>query len=360
MSAHRAWMCRVVVLAAGFVVVACSTPTQQPTGVAAERAVPANVEEASPPTSTAPLPTESIATATDAPTTTSPDEDSLAARQVLGHIRIRPEHGAGFERGLFSAERDADGDGCSTRAEVLLRDAVDAPTTGRRCALAGGQWHSELDALELRGTSQVEVDHVVSLKEAWDSGAWRWTRRTRAAFANDLTDARTLQPTSADANRSKSDKDPSNWLPPNSDAVCAYIGDWVAIKARWKLSMDESEWGRVKNVLDERCSGHRIERWPRARVETVPTASTTTTTTTTTAPPPPPPPPPTTVAVLPVVPQPPPGCDPNYTGCVPIASDVDCAGGSGNGPAYVEGPVRIIGADPYGLDADGDGIGCED
>lgn len=55
-----------------------------------------------------------------------------------------------------------------------------------------------------------------------------------------------------------------------------------------------------------------------------------------------------------------PQCDPNYSGaCVPIASDVDCAGGSGNGPAYVQGPVRVIGSDIYGLDADGDGIGCE-
>ncbi|WP_339856892.1 MULTISPECIES: hypothetical protein [Roseovarius] len=53
-------------------------------------------------------------------------------------------------------------------------------------------------------------------------------------------------------------------------------------------------------------------------------------------------------------------CDPNYTGaCVPIASDVDCAGGSGNGPAYVQGPVRVVGRDIYGLDRDNDGIGCE-
>jgi hypothetical protein len=54
------------------------------------------------------------------------------------------------------------------------------------------------------------------------------------------------------------------------------------------------------------------------------------------------------------------GCDPNYAGaCVPIASDVDCAGGKGNGPAYVQGPVRVIGQDIYRLDADHDGIGCE-
>ncbi|WP_433320629.1 G5 domain-containing protein [Micromonospora sp. CA-269861] len=52
-------------------------------------------------------------------------------------------------------------------------------------------------------------------------------------------------------------------------------------------------------------------------------------------------------------------CDPNYSGCVPIASDVDCAGGGGNGPAYVRGPIRVIGNDIYDLDRDGDGIACD-
>lgn len=70
----------------------------------------------------------------------------------------------------------------------------------------------------------------------------------------------------------------------------------------------------------------------------------------------------TKVAVQTPAPTPKPAsnCDPNYSGaCVPIASDVDCAGGSGNGPAYVAGPVRVIGTDIYGLDRDGNGIGCE-
>lgn len=53
-------------------------------------------------------------------------------------------------------------------------------------------------------------------------------------------------------------------------------------------------------------------------------------------------------------------CDPNYSGCVPVASDVDCAGGSGNGPAYVTGPIRVIGTDIYRLDRDGDGYACDD
>jgi Ni/Co efflux regulator RcnB len=53
-------------------------------------------------------------------------------------------------------------------------------------------------------------------------------------------------------------------------------------------------------------------------------------------------------------------CDSNYSGaCVPIASDVDCAGGSGNGPRYVAGPVYVVGSDVYDLDTDGDGVGCD-
>lgn len=59
-------------------------------------------------------------------------------------------------------------------------------------------------------------------------------------------------------------------------------------------------------------------------------------------------------------PEEPSNCDPNYAGaCVPIASDVDCEGGSGNGPAYVRGPVQVVGEDVYDLDSDNDGIGCE-
>lgn len=67
-------------------------------------------------------------------------------------------------------------------------------------------------------------------------------------------------------------------------------------------------------------------------------------------------PPPPTIRPLVSVPA---NCDPNYTPCVPIDSDVDCAGGSGNGPSYVRGPVTVIGSDIYGLDRDGDGLGCE-
>jgi hypothetical protein len=99
---------------------------------------------------------------------------------------------------------------------------------------------------------------------------------------------------------------------------------------------------------------------PPTTTTTTTTTAPPTTTTTTTAPPPPtttaPPPPPTTAA--PVAPAGG-GCTPGYDPCVPVASDVDCAGGSGDGPEYVDGPISVTGSDPYDLDRDGNGVGCE-
>jgi hypothetical protein len=94
---------------------------------------------------------------------------------------------------------------------------------------------------------------------------------------------------------------------------------------------------------------------------TAPPATTTTAppTTTTTAPPPPPPPPPPPDPAPPPPPPPPPNdCHPSYDPCLPIVSDVDCVGGSGDGPVYT-GTVNVIGPDEYDLDRDGDGVGCD-
>ncbi len=94
---------------------------------------------------------------------------------------------------------------------------------------------------------------MVALKEAWDSGAWAWDDARRRDFANDLNDPRTLRATSAQVNEDKGADDPSNWLPPRRSDWCRYVSDWVHIKARWGLSMDRSEAGRVRNVLQQ-CS----------------------------------------------------------------------------------------------------------
>ena len=73
---------------------------------------------------------------------------------------------------------------------------------------------------------------------------------------------RTLRAVTAAVNDDKADADPSNWIPSNPDHLCEYLGDWISIKARWGLSMDESEHGRIRNLLNERCLGQLVAPWP--------------------------------------------------------------------------------------------------
>lgn len=154
-------------------------------------------------------------------------------------LAIAADHEGGYERALFKIWIDADSDGCNTREEVLIQEAVVKPTIGNSCNLTGGAWLSPYDGIRTTKASALDIDHVVPLSEAWKSGAWAWTPAQRQAFANDLDDSRALVAVSLGQNRSKGDKDPSQWLPPKG--VCTYIADWISIKARYQLSVDPIE-----------------------------------------------------------------------------------------------------------------------
>jgi hypothetical protein len=198
--------------------------------------------------------------------TTAEASGLLDARDVLAGIPIELENRTGdYDRDLFAVWIDADGDGCDTRDEVLLAEnlaPVESAPTG--CIPTPGLWRSTYDGMDVTDSPQLDVDHLVSLKEAWDSGAWAWDPDRRIAYANDLTDGRTLVAVSAASNRSKGDRDPSNWIPEDPGAVCPFIADWIAVKARWSMTMDESEHGRLRNLIDDRCPGLTIEPWPDA------------------------------------------------------------------------------------------------
>ncbi|MEU1408529.1 HNH endonuclease family protein [Streptomyces sp. NPDC005728] len=156
---------------------------------------------------------------------------------------------AASERTKFKHWVDADKDGCTTRAEVLKAEAVTAPEQGPKCALTGGQWYSPYDDKYIQGPSGLDIDHLVPLAEAWDSGASAWTAKEREAYANDLGDDRALIAVSAASNRSKADQDPTTWLPPAKDYRCQYATDWVADKTRWGLSIDTAEQTAISDVL---------------------------------------------------------------------------------------------------------------
>jgi hypothetical protein len=184
------------------------------------------------------------------PTTSPPPATATVdVLEMLATIVIENEHDGGYNRNLFAVWNDIDNNGCDTRDDVLRSEATTI-TEMAGCATTG-QWVSVYDDVIVGDAVELEVDHVVALKEAWDSGAWAWDVNTRIGFANDLTDPRTLAAVTAVSNQAKGDRDPSNWIPTAN--LCTYLSDWVSIKHRWGLTMDQSEHGRIRNLYTDRC-----------------------------------------------------------------------------------------------------------
>lgn len=171
---------------------------------------------------------------------------SAPLRTAIGHLSVATEHRDGYDRDTFRLWIDADGDGCNTRYEVLIAEADDAPTIGDGCRLTGGRWYSYYDAVSQTSTSDIDIDHVVPLAEAWDSGAYAWSAARREAYANDLGDYRTLIGVTDSVNQSKSDQDIAEWLPAHQQ--CRYLGDYVAVKIRWTLAVNSAEKAAMQDL----------------------------------------------------------------------------------------------------------------
>lgn len=175
-------------------------------------------------------------------------------------LEVAPEVRRGYDRDLF-VHWTAQGEGCDTRDRVLLDEARSAPTVGAGCSLSGGRWFSYYDGETVEDSSALDIDHMVPLAEAWDSGARRWRDGRRERFANDLGDRRSLVAVTASTNRSKSDQDPREWLPERR--TCRYLREWLAVKLRWSLTVDRPE--RRFLVREVRGCADRRLRVVRAR-----------------------------------------------------------------------------------------------
>ena len=186
----------------------------------------------------------------------------VKTKDLLGLLSVRPEVTKGYNRKLFT--HWSDNNGCSTRESVLRRDALvkfPARNASDSCKVTTGIWLSVYDNKTLYKASDVDVDHVVALSEAWKSGASRWSPSKRKAFANDLSDPRTLKAVTDYVNMKKGDKDPSKWLPSSAIAVCTYVSDWISIKLRWKLSIDRLEYNTLKTLLNGSCANQTTLPW---------------------------------------------------------------------------------------------------
>lgn len=195
---------------------------------------------------------------------------TMSTRSMLNQLDPGSEHPSGYDRALFSHWADADGDGCDARDEVLLQEAVATPRPLSVCGLGGGQWSSLYDGDLTRDPSTFDVDHMVPLNEAWQSGAWQWPAARRKAYANDLGYRASLIAVSASSNRSKSDLEPQDWLPERAAYRCTYLARWVAVKYRWDLSVDSQERIFLRRALTT-CGWPRV---PKPGTPTVAAAST--------------------------------------------------------------------------------------
>lgn len=174
---------------------------------------------------------------------------------AISDLPVATEVRTGYSRSLFPHWIDADGDGCHTRNEVLIAEADDPVTVGSGCSLSGGRWFSYYDRVSWYATSDVDIDHMVPLAEAWDSGARTWSTADRQAFANDLGDYRSLVGVTDNVNQAKGDKDVAEWLPQYDR--CRYLREFVAVKHRWGLSVDSAE-KQAMNNLGATCSNTTI------------------------------------------------------------------------------------------------------
>jgi hypothetical protein len=156
----------------------------------------------------------------------------------------------GYSREMFGpAWVDVDRNGCDTRNDLLIDTLTDRTMSGS-CKVMAGTLDDPYTASTIRyvrgGASEVDVDHVVSMSDAWQKGATPWRYAKRVAFANDPLN---LQPTDASANRQKGDGDAATWLPPNKAYRCVYVARQIAVKKKYQLWITGAERDAMIRVL---------------------------------------------------------------------------------------------------------------
>ncbi|MFF4521669.1 HNH endonuclease family protein [Streptomyces bluensis] len=168
------------------------------------------------------------------------------ARSYLASLNVATEDRTGYSRDLFPHWITISG-ACNTRETVLKRDGSNV-VTDSACAATSGSWYSPYDGATWSAASDVDIDHVVPLAEAWDSGASRWTTSQRQSFANDLTRPQLIAVTD-NVNQAKGDQDPATWMPSRTAYRCTYARAWVQVKYYYNLSVDSAEKSALTNYL---------------------------------------------------------------------------------------------------------------
>ena len=171
---------------------------------------------------------------------------AATARSYLASLPVRTESRTGYSRDKFPHWITISGS-CNTRETILKRDGTNV-VTDSSCAATSGSWYSVYDGATWTAASDLDIDHLVPLAEAWDSGAGSWTTSRRQSFANDLTRPQLIAVTD-NVNQSKGDQDPATWMPSRTAYRCTYVRAWVQVKYYYGLSVDSAEKSALQNYL---------------------------------------------------------------------------------------------------------------
>jgi hypothetical protein len=177
---------------------------------------------------------------------------AAAALGLLDQLRRGAEGTrAGYDRNkrFGSGFIDANHDGCDARQEVLIAESTTpVQVTQPKCKVTG-TWVSLYDAVTTTNARSLDIDHLVPLAEAWDSGASGWDDVRRLAYANNLDFADHLIAVTAHSNRAKGDQDPATWKPDARSSWCRYAISWTTVKIQWELTADDAELGALRDML---------------------------------------------------------------------------------------------------------------
>ncbi|MEJ7832010.1 MAG: HNH endonuclease family protein [Nocardioides sp.] len=161
-----------------------------------------------------------------------------------------------FSAGLVAVPSAAHADTYSAPlTQAISSLSTDPVSVGSGCSLSGGRWYSYYDRVSWTNPSDVDIDHMVPLAEAWDSGARSWSASERDAYANDLGDSRSLVGVTDNVNQAKGDQDIATWLPTYDK--CLYLREFVAVKLRWRLSVDSAEKSAMSSLASS-CTNPTI------------------------------------------------------------------------------------------------------
>ena len=156
-----------------------------------------------------------------------------------------------YDRGDWKHWVDADGDCQDARQEVLIAESLVPVTfeTDRKCRVETGRWFGAFTGTYFEDPGDLDVDHMVPLKNAHLSGAWAWSSEKKEDYANELRADDHLIAVQDRANQSKGARGPDEWMPPDKSYWCQYATDWTEIKYWANLTMTEPEAEAVMDML---------------------------------------------------------------------------------------------------------------